>query len=49
MTIKRPNWKAIGFLALVAVGAVRAVGMPVLPDPAELHVRGRLRWICPAP
>jgi len=35
MTIKRPNWKAIGFLALVAVGAVRAVGMPffrILPN-----------------
>jgi len=29
MTIKRPNWKAIGFLALVAVGAVSApLGCP---------------------
>src|SRR5438876_11485299 len=28
---------------------IRSAGMSVLPEPAELHVRGGLRWICPAP
>ena len=41
VTMKRPNWKAIGFLAFVAVGAVSAaLGCPFFRNPQNYMSAG---------
>src|SRR2546430_13519198 len=43
VTMKRPNWKAIGFLAFIALGAVSAaLGCPFFRNPQNYMSAGGL-------